>query len=86
MAYSVKYKGDPMPGRAWYVNGPTVPDELIPKIEYLQADGDELEHIKNQYKSAGSMQFEYIYSIPMPMNRIVVRWYGCTAQTIVANL
>lgn len=51
----------------------------IAQIEYIQADGDELEYIKNTFV------FNNNYTIPIPRNR-VVRWFGDIAKIIVDSL
>lgn len=61
---------------------------LVINLEYIQADGNELEHIQEQYakKLWIGNNPETIYSIPMPNNQRVIRWYGDIAKTILSNL
>lgn len=47
-------------------------DDRIPKIEYVQADGHELEAIVKLFQE----------SIPLPRRSRVIRWYGDLARTI----
>lgn len=51
-------------------------------IVKIQADGDELDHILSQYQNPTIKE----YSIPVPLNKQVVVWYGDIAKTIIANL
>lgn len=46
-------------------------DDRIPRIEFVQADGHELEAVIKMFQG----------TIPMPRTR-VVRWYGDLARTI----
>ncbi len=64
----------------------------IENVEMLQADGHELQHIIDQYGYKTQAKYgigdtvTFCYSIPMPKNVQVVRWYGDIAKTIIANL
>lgn len=54
---------------------------VIERIREIQADGDELEHIRDLFLNRGQ------YTIPMPFRTMKsVRWWGDIAKTIVANL
>lgn len=48
-------------------------------IEFIQADGHELELIQNTFRINGR------YTIPMT-NKKIVKWHGDIARTIIANL
>lgn len=74
--------------RQWHTGQPTcVRWDEIPAIAHIQADGDELEFIQKQYSDGNNIKSSVVsYSIPLPRNRSVVRWFGSTAQTIIANL
>ena len=61
-------------------------DNLIYSVSHIQADGDELEHIKYVFTMKDKNQFKSGYSVPMPREERVVRWYGDIAKTILANL
>lgn len=54
-----------------HTNGSITQREIVS----LQADGDELELIKNSFTN-----------IPIPMKKRVVKWFGEMAQFIFANL
>ena len=54
-------------------------------ISSLQADGQELEHIWNQY-GQNTYAGQIVYSIPIPIDKPVVTWFGDIAKTIIANL
>lgn len=83
--YATEYSenGGETPVILWHVGTPFPSD--IAKFAMqkttleLQADGDELEHIKRVFSLGGT------YTIPMPQKR-VVRWYGDIARTIIGNL
>ena len=84
-AYVTEYfeNGSETPVIIWHVGTP-FQNELAKftsakSVLELQADGDELEHIKRLFSLGGT------YSIPMPQKR-VVRWYGDIARTIIGNL
>ena len=85
MAYSVKMKSGTI--CTWHI-GQTLPPIKIDSVVSLQADGDELEHIVDQYQCGGQRAntATYCYSIPMPMDKPVVTWYGDIAKTIIVNL
>jgi hypothetical protein len=72
--------------REWHV-GQVSPDGWR-RVSHIQADGHELEHIVDRYQCGGQRgnAQTHCYSIPMPMNRRVVRWCGDIAKIIVANL
>ena len=53
----------------------------LAKVYMIQADGDELEHIKKMF----SGNEWHGYTIPLPDKR-VVRWVGDLARTILVNL
>ncbi len=55
-------------------------------ISEIQVDGHELQHIQDQYCGQVAAMTTRVYSIPMPSNKRVIRWFGDIAQTIVANL
>ncbi len=66
----------------WWVGNPApVSFHDINNIQSIQMDGDELEHVKIQYKliSGG-------YTLPIPYGVRVVRLFGDDAKTVVANL
>lgn len=60
----------------WHV-GKFLPiaSEDVKHIKEVQADGDELEYIKNNFSH-----------MPVNVNRRVNRWFGEMARFIVANL
>lgn len=56
-------------------------------VSYFTATGDELNHIKNQYKrSMGNVYDDDNYTIPFKNNASSMTWYGDIARTILANL
>jgi hypothetical protein len=65
-----------------FKNLPTLVNE---EIDFIQADGDELDHILFQFLN-GSNPFSMNFTIPVPKDREVVRWYGDIAKTIYYNL
>lgn len=76
---------------SWHINNAKKPYEddhlrISEEVAYIQADGDELDHIKYifcstpEFRNATSQ-----YTIPMVSKR-VVRWYGSIAHTILGNL
>lgn len=59
---------------------------IIEQVAYIQADLDELEHIRNLFTSISQFKdVAIVCTIPMPRQR-VVKWVGETAQTILLNL
>lgn len=88
-AYS-KDRGVKISETQWHVGSPKpieheyLFDDYGPHRCYLdiQADGHELEHIKTLFRTGGNGG----YSIPMPVNKRVVRWYGDIAATIIFNM
>lgn len=58
--------------------------EDIDDIQYIQADGHELEAIQKRFtiKTADDMTH---FTIPIANNRIS-RWFGSIAKTIIGNL
>jgi hypothetical protein len=68
----------------------TLPNLDPDEIEFIQADGDELDCIRDLFTTFGEMvpgvgRINQILSIPIPKHR-VVRWYGDIAKTIYFNL
>ena len=62
--------------REWYVGrGPKEIKKYSLEVSSVQADGDELEHIKDKFKN-----------IPLSIVERVVTWFGDNAKFIVANL
>lgn len=59
-----------------FVNMPSLVNE---EIDYVQADGDELEHIQNQLHHKTN-------NVPTHINRAVVRWDGDLAKFIYYNI
>lgn len=62
-----------------------IPFRLLPtlvneELDFIQADGDELDAILYTFLSDGG------YTIPVPRDNRVVRWYGDIAKTIYFNL
>lgn len=56
-------------------------------IAEIQANGDELEYIINKYTiNPKAHSSDKRYTIPIPFNTRIVRWFGDIAQTIIANL
>ncbi len=90
MAFYAHFKNGK--GMTWHVSKLTsaiLVDTEIENMIYLQADGDELEHIQKQYTTyhtATSPHTRNGYSIPMPLNIRVVRWYGDLGKSIAFNL
>jgi hypothetical protein len=76
MLYIVKTDGSET---KWWT-GQKIPDILPARIEYLQADGDELSYIVNLFTD----QYGYV-TIPHQYGRVVI-WYGDMARTIYLNL
>lgn len=71
----------------WLLNKLTnavLTDNEIDNIKYFSADGEELYYIKSQYSKYTDPTTEF--SIPIPRNQDIVRWYGDIAKTIVFNL
>jgi len=64
--------------KSWHVGekNPVAYNE-VQDVEEVQADGDELEHIKDMFLNQ--------MPLPTPRNR-VVRWFGDHAKLIVGNL
>jgi len=60
--------------RIWHI-GESFPYINIDNLNFIQADGDELDFITTKFG----------HSIPTPDNR-VVRWYGDIAKTIIFSL
>lgn len=84
MSYDVKMKNGA--SYRWYVGQKCpISRDACADIELIQADGDELGVIVQQYKCARDVS-NTMYNIPMPMNIRVVVWYGDIAAGIVANL
>lgn len=79
-------------GNCMSVNIPflPIPKDIINNIDYIQADGQELEQIIKifTYRSFKGISNDYsnCLAIPIPNNQRVVIWYGDLAKTIVANL
>ena len=60
---------------------------ILNDVYMLQADGDELEHIKRQYKNhTGPDCVQPTYTIPMDPNKKIMKWHGDIARTILLNL
>jgi hypothetical protein len=55
-------------------------------VYLIQADGDELNHILNQYTIASHGENALSITVPFPVGKKVVRWYGDIARTILLNL
>ena len=62
----------------------------LDKVFMIQADGDELLHIMNQYTrkygDENTQPYVLSFDIPIPTGKSVVRWYGDIARTILLNL
>jgi len=70
----------------WNIGIKLNPIQRSPYVAYIQADGDELEHIQNLFKvTTDHKGLKYEYTIPMT-NQRVVSWYGDIARTILINL
>ncbi len=65
----------------WVGNSEPISFHDINHVLSIQIDGDELEHVKDQYTSANTG-----LKLPIPRNQRVVRLFGDIAKTIVANL
>lgn len=63
----------------------TMPQLENEEIDYIQADGDELEAIRRHFSYSPKDGSGLVCSIPFCGNR-VVRWYGDIAKTIYFNL
>lgn len=69
----------------WHVGESTTMNmPELSTITHIQADGDELEYIKELFRL--EMTGVPHYTIPMPLDRSLVTWYGDFARTIIANL
>lgn len=79
--YIVLTKDEIQPVIQWHV-GSELPKVDINQIDYIQADGDELFHIIQLFKFRSTDTF----TIPIPFDKRVVKWYGDIAKTIIANL
>jgi len=78
MSLAIKIQGDTSYRYIWYVGGDTeMPKFTAESVTSIQADGDELEHIKTMFTAHNA--------IPIPRGRSV-KFYGETAQMIVGNL
>jgi hypothetical protein len=73
-----------LPQIKWHVGDP-IGANIAQDVIEIQADGHELEHIKNTFFDI-EYQGNPTYTIPMPRNKRVVNWFGSTAKTILANL
>lgn len=73
---SIKFKGSTYPAKAfeWHV-GEGRPGVNMEQVEEIQADGDELEHIKSNFTN-----------LPMANHVHVVRWSGEFARFILNHL
>lgn len=62
--------------------------KFINNVTHIQADGDELQYLYKQYgfDVSPTLNPKPVYSIPMPTNQRVIRWFGDIAKTILANL
>lgn len=64
-------------------------NQLLDDVEFLQADGHELQEIQKIFSKDVSNGFPYsstaVYSIPMS-HKPVQRWYGDIAKTILFSL
>jgi hypothetical protein len=77
-------------------HGITLSDALA-KVYMIQADGDELLYIRQQYgyqaapPDGNTAEIHIMPSIPFPKNdegnaKRIIRWYGDIARTILLNL
>jgi hypothetical protein len=80
-------------GRTWNVSSKgnsVLTDDELSKMEYLQADGDELDYIKSQYAQHYDWETrpDKVYNTMMPGRKAprVMRWYGDIGRTIAFNL
>lgn len=65
--------------RTWHVGEPLpMTDAEVFAVKMIQADGDELEHIRDLFCVTSK-------TIPIPFNKRVVVWYGDIAKTIIGN-
>ena len=74
--------------RKWHIGekNPVNFDE-VNAIQEIQADGDELDYIKKQYCDGNNIESTVTaYSIPLPRNKRVVRWFGDIAKIIISNI
>jgi len=84
---AIKFKLSKGFSRTWHI-GELMPVSIdsIEDIVMIQADGDELTHIINQYTTLHLNNTIDICTIPLIPNIRVMRWCGSIAQTIIANL
>lgn len=69
--------------KGWHIGEkPPLTLNQVLEIVEIQADGNELEYIKNLFKD----DFSGTYSIPVANSKRVHRWYGDIAKTIVSVL
>lgn len=80
--------GDTKLEKQWYIGGvKPLNDFEITTISYIQADGDELEHIRVLFTHRFTADITHTHcTIPLPINKRIVKWYGDIAKTIIANL
>lgn len=64
----------------WHIGQAGFNAKTICGVEYIQADGHELQHITDMFCIGGN------YSIPMPKKGRVIQWFGDIAKTILANI
>lgn len=60
--------------------------EVVPNIDWIQADGHELDAIQEMFSNRNSIGDPITYTIPMDRTGCVVRWAGDIARTIHLNL
>lgn len=71
----------------WHVGEPQPGEVDTTSIESLQADGDELNHIKVRFTMGIPSKAGGVRTITIPMtNKKTMLWYGDTAKTIFVNL
>lgn len=75
--------GEPVP-KMWGLV-PYGTDRDLQRISYIQADGDELAHIREMFTSGFGSDGCPRYNIPMPAKQMC-HWYGDLAKTIYLNL
>lgn len=73
----------------WHIGDKAKPVSLnkLSEVELIQADGHELDRIRDIFSKRHIIgdAVTKTYTIPMPIKDVVV-WYGDIARTIIANI
>ncbi len=71
----IGFEGSDEGSLEWHIGEPIAIDLDFENVQFVQADGEELEYIRRNFSN-----------LPMATNKHAPRWFGDLAKLIVANL